>query len=249
MTDQISDLFSILKKQLKAQGLTYKTLAQKLSLSEASIKRLFSQQDANLSRLQSICACLNLSLSEVFELLQKDKKLIVHLTENQEKELVSELRLLLVAICVLNHWTFEDILRFYTISEHELIRYAAKLDKMKIIELQPGNRFKRLIAPDFHWIADGPIQRFFQQTIQDDFFDCQFEKPTELFLVRSGMLSEQDNRIFQQTLHNTANEFVKRCRDTVDVPIDKRHGTALIIAMRPWVPRIFDNLKRQIPEE
>lgn len=245
MPDQIADLFLLLKKQLKAQGYTYKTLAQKLNLSEASVKRLFSQQDANLSRLQSICDCLNLSLSEVFEQLEKDKKLIVHLTENQEKELVSELELLLVAICVLNHWTFADILRFYTISEHDLIRYVARLDKMKIIELQTGNRFKRLIAHDFHWIADGPIQRFFQETIQDDFFDCHFERPTELYLVRSGMLSEQDNQIIQQSLHNAANEFVKRCRDTVDVPIDKRQGTALIIAMRPWVPRIFDRLKRE----
>jgi hypothetical protein len=241
---QANDLFLVFKQQLRLQGLTYKLLATKLQLSEASIKRLFSQQDLSLSRLEDICTCINMSLAEVFELVEKRKKLIVHLSENQEKELVSELELLLVAISILNHCTFNEILKLYIISEHALIRYVARLDKMKIIELQPGNRFKRLVAPNFHWIVDGPIQRFFQKTIQDDFLNCNFDKPSELYLVRSGMLSEQDNQLFQKMLNKMTNEFVKLCRDTVDVPIEKRHGTALIIAMRPWVPQIFNHLKR-----
>lgn len=241
---QINDLFVIIKQQLRLYNLTYSKLAEKLRLSEASVKRIFSNEEVNLSRLESICECFDMSLADVFELLQKKKTRARHLSESQEKELVSELELLLVAICILNHWTFDDILKFYTLSEHALIRYAARLDQMKIIELLPGNRFKRLIDPEFHWIPDGPIQRFFQDNVQSDFFTCNFEKPTELYLVRSGMLSEQDNQLFQQVLHKTANEFIKLCRDTVDVPIEKRHGTALIIAIRPWVPQIFDRLKR-----
>lgn len=241
---QLDDLFLILKKQLRSQGFTYKLLAEKLKLSEASVKRMFTQEDISLSRLEGICSCLSMSLSELFALLEKGKTHILHLSENQEKELVSELELLLVAISILNHWTFNDILQYYTISEHALIQYVARLDRMKFIELQPGNRFKRLIDPDFHWIPDGPIQRFFQEKIQNDFFTCNFENPSELYLVRSGMLSEQDNLLFQQFLNKAANEFVKLCRDTVDIPIEKRHGTALVIAMRPWVPHIFDRLKR-----
>ncbi|WP_419418740.1 helix-turn-helix domain-containing protein [Legionella sp. D16C41] len=241
---QLSELFTIIKKQLRLHGFTYKTLADKLHLSEASIKRIFSQEDTNISRLEEISSCLNMTLADMFELLEKSKTKISSLTIKQEEELVKDLGLLLVAICILNHWNFNDILNYYTISEHELIRYAARLDQMKIIEFLPGNRFKRLVDQNFHWIPNGPIQRFFQKTIQDDFFNCKFEEPTELYLVRSGMLSEQDNQLFQQILVKTANEFAKLCRETVDIPIDKRHGTALIIAIRPWVPEIFNNLKR-----
>ncbi|KTC86571.1 helix-turn-helix domain-containing protein [Legionella brunensis] len=241
---QIDDLFSILKEQLKLQGLTYKELAKRLGLSEASVKRLFSQKDINLHRLETICECIGLSLSEAFELLQKRNKPIMHLTVTQEEELISNKMLLLVAICILNHWAFSDILHFYNLSEHDLIRQCARLDQMKIIELQPANRFKRLIHADFHWIAGGPIQRFFQETVQNDFFTCHFDKPDQLFLVRSGMLSEQDNLKFQQALQKVADQFVQTCRDTVDIDIDKRHGTALVVAMRPWVPHIFDDLKR-----
>ncbi|STX27930.1 Uncharacterised protein [Legionella beliardensis] len=241
---QLSDLFTVIKQQLRLHGLTYKTLASKLKLSEASVKRIFSQEDVNVSRLEDICLCFDMTLADIFAFLEKSKIKIRSLSIKQEEELVGDLTLLLVAICILNHWSFEDILAYYTISEHALIRYAARLDQMKIIELLPGNRFKRLIDPNFHWIPDGPIQRFFQKTIQSDFFNCKFEKPTELYLVRSGMLSEQDNQLFQQTLIKTANEFATLCRDTVDIPIHKRDGTALIIAIRPWVPEIFDSLKR-----
>ncbi|QDQ39446.1 helix-turn-helix transcriptional regulator [Legionella geestiana] len=241
---QANDLFLIVKQQLRLHGITYKMLAEKLNLSEPSIKRIFTQKDISLSRLESICSCFYMSVSDVFALLEKSKERILYLTESQEQELVSETELLLVAICILNHWTFQDILKFYKISEHALIRYAARLDQMKIIELQPNNHFKRLIDPHFHWIPDGPIQRFFQRNVQKDFFDCHFEKPTELYLVRSGMLSEQDNLNFQKILNETAKEFVKLCRDSVHIPIDKRQGSALIIAMRPWVPQIFDSLKR-----
>ena len=59
------------------------------------------------------------------------------------------------------------------------------------------------------------------------------------------MLSEQDNLLFQKILNETANKFVALCRDTIDIPIEERHGTALIVAMRPWVPQIFDSFKRK----
>ncbi|KGP62893.1 hypothetical protein EP47_07775 [Legionella norrlandica] len=242
---EINDLFALVKQQLRLQGITYKILADKLQLSEASIKRMFSNEELTLCRLERICSCIDMTLSELFALLEKKKIRIRHLSESQEMELVSELELLLVAICILNHWTFDDILKFYTLSESTLIRYAARLDRMKIIELLPGNRFKHLVDPDFHWIPDGPIQRFFQQTIQSDFFTSHFEKPTELLLVRSGMLSEQDNQLFQQAMIKTANEFVALCRETIDVPIEKRQGTAFVMAIRPWVPQIFDYLKRK----
>ena len=117
----------------------------RLFVSEASIKRLFSQKDLSLSRLEIICHCINLSLADLFEILQKQQKTVRQLTMQQEKLLVDDTKLLLVTICILNDWNFNDILRYYTLTEHELIQKLASLDKMKIIELLPGNRFKQLM--------------------------------------------------------------------------------------------------------
>ena len=42
---QVSPLISTLKKQLKAHGKTYADVAELLQLSEASVKRLFAEQN------------------------------------------------------------------------------------------------------------------------------------------------------------------------------------------------------------
>lgn len=242
---ETNDIFAILKQLLRSKGFTYRKLAEGLGLSEASVKRIFSQKDMNLSRLEEVCKLMKMNLSDVFKYIDEQKEHILQLTFEQEEELVSDRKLLLVTVCAFNFWTYEEILRYYKISEHELIRYCAKLDKMKIIELLPGNRFKRLIDPNFQWISDGPIQRFFRETIQDDFFHSQFDKTNELYLLRNGMLNEADNLRFQQALRKVANDFTTLCKETKDAPIESRDGTALLIAMRPWVPQIFDELKRE----
>lgn len=45
------NLIDVLKRELKARGLTYLDVAKRLDLSEASVKRMFSTRDFMLSRL------------------------------------------------------------------------------------------------------------------------------------------------------------------------------------------------------
>ena len=54
-----------LKRCLKARGLTYKDVARKLKLSEASIKRLFSERSFTLQRLEQICLMMYMSFSDL----------------------------------------------------------------------------------------------------------------------------------------------------------------------------------------
>jgi len=73
------------------------------------------------------------------------------LSIEQEKEITADVKLTLVAVCVLNRWTMNDILSYYHISENECVRQLAKLDRLKVIELLPGNRIRLLVAPNFSW--------------------------------------------------------------------------------------------------
>lgn len=90
---------------------------------------------------------------------------ISRLTREQEEELVADVRLLLVALLVRNRWGFEDIVREYAISETECVRLLARLDRLRLIELQPGNRVRLLVARNFRWIPGGPIERFFERHV------------------------------------------------------------------------------------
>ena len=86
---QINLVYDTLKQCLREQRFTYKQIAQKLNVSEASVKRNFSLQAFSLDKLEQICECLNLSLSDLFSLSQKQQEKISQLSEKQEMELLA----------------------------------------------------------------------------------------------------------------------------------------------------------------
>ena len=139
-----------MKGALKERGITYQQVAEALELSEASVKRLFSERQFSLQRLDQICALLGLEITDLVRRLDQAQR-IDALTTEQEQELVGDDRLLLVAICALNRWSLAQMLRTYQLSEVEAVGRLARLDRMGLIELLPGNRIKPLISHDFRW--------------------------------------------------------------------------------------------------
>ena len=59
--------FDRLKQALKTRGLSYRQLAERLGVSEPTVKRLFIDQDCKLSRLAEICAVLDIALSDILD--------------------------------------------------------------------------------------------------------------------------------------------------------------------------------------
>lgn len=147
---QISSLVCTLKKQLKAHGLTYTDVAKALDLSEASVKRLFAEQSFTLQRLESIGQLIGLQISVLVEAMLKEQPQLVQLTEEQEKEIISDPLLLMITANVINGLSYEDIIKKYTIKTTDCIQKLARLDRLKIIKLLPNNRIKLLIAPNFY---------------------------------------------------------------------------------------------------
>ena len=64
---QTRELIKSLKTALKAQGKTYADVAVELGLTEASVKRLFSQQSFSLSRLDQVCHLIALVQPDDFQ--------------------------------------------------------------------------------------------------------------------------------------------------------------------------------------
>lgn len=240
---QTSAIVGELKRQLRSHGLTYQDVAEALNLSEASVKRLFSEKQFSLKRLDQICALMGMEISDVVRKLSPELE-VEQLSLEQEQELVSDVRLLLVAVCAMNRWQFPEIHQVYDMSETDLIGYLARLDRMGVLELLPGNRFKLLVSHDFAWQPGGPIQRFFEAEVQQDFLKCRFDHPGELRLFVSGMLSAQSNEVVQQKLKRLALEFRHCHEEDLALPLEHRFGVSLLMAMRPWEIEAFDSFRR-----
>ncbi len=242
---QTEQLVATLKRTLRGRSKTYRDVAEALGLSEASIKRLFSESNLSLKRLDQICALLDIEISDLVQSMNERAQSLSRLTEAQETEIARDLKLLLVTVCVLNRWTMQEILGSFTIDAHECIRYLARLDRLGIIDLLPGNRVKLHVSPNFDWRPNGPIQKFFQSRIKEDFFRSRFAQADEQLLVFNGMLSRSSHAVFQRKLKRLMREFNDLNDADAHLPLDQRFGTTVVMAMRPWGYGVFERLRKR----
>jgi len=244
---QTTPLIKTLKRLLKHHGKTYVDVAKCLSLSEASVKRLFSEQNISLQRLDSICSLMEIEISGlVREMEIEHNTAISELTLEQEKEIANDLNLLMITVYVLNGWKLSDIIHRQSFTEPQCIRYLAHLDRIHIIELLPGNRIKLLVSPNFKWRDDGPIMQLFCAKIENEFFRTKFSKDTEKLVVLNGMLSDASNALFQRKMQQLAKDFDTLNKDDAGLPIGQRKGYSLLLGIRGWnYGRVFGESKKR----
>jgi transcriptional regulator with XRE-family HTH domain len=241
---QTKQIVETLKRELRAHGITYRQVAQKLDLSEASVKRLFAENSFTLDRLAQICDMMHLEISELIEQMEKGLALTERLTLEQETELAADIKLMMMAHFLMNKLEFQEIIDTYDISETEGIRLLAKLDRMKIIELQPGNRVRLMIAKHFDYIPGGPIEQFYVRHLQGEFLHSRFRNNGEHRTYLSGMFSRDANAEIIRKM-TRLEEDIKDLRDVSDkLPLNERFGCSVLVAIRPWEPKVFEELRR-----
>ncbi|MFL6711210.1 MAG: helix-turn-helix domain-containing protein [Massilia sp.] len=241
---EITQLIATIKRQLKLQGITYAQVAVALDLSEASVKRLFGNGQFTLERLVALCNLLGFTLAELSLEAEAGGTRLRTLAPAQEKELVSDTGLLLVAVCALNHWSMADILAVYKLSETEVLQRLLKLDRLGVISLQPGNRIRLTVARDFDWLPDGPIRGFFEAEGLREFLDSRFGQAGESLTFAHGMLTEAALDKLHAELRRVRAVFAELHETSLASPLPKRRGSGLLLALREWEPARFTALRR-----
>jgi hypothetical protein len=178
-----------LRGELRLAGLTYRMLAERIGMSESSMKRVFSQGDMSLSRLALVCKGAGISMEEVLRQAADAAPRADELTLPQERSLVADPQLLLVAICCLGGWSLPQIVQTYALNDAQAVRGLAKLDRLGLIELKPGNRYRLHVSRTFRWRPDGPVQQYFREHVAHDYFAGRFDGSGETLQVMHGRLS------------------------------------------------------------
>jgi DNA-binding Xre family transcriptional regulator len=136
-----------LKALTKTQGMTYKGLAKELSISEVSIKRVFSTYECSLSRLSELCNVLNTSLLEISKLaIKRSQNQNYYLTDEQDKYFSSAPFSFFVFREIYRGKSFKEVQEEFHLEQSEFIKTLNKLEKLKLLELHPNNRIKILIS-------------------------------------------------------------------------------------------------------
>lgn len=241
---ETAQLIATIKKQLKSQGMTYRDLASALKISEPSIKRMFASGHLTVERLVQISNLLGFTLSELSKEAQTAQPQLHTLTEKQEREVVSDPRLLMIAVCALNHWTIDEIVGTYHVTHAECIRYLLCLDKLRIIDLLPGNRIRLNVSRDFDWLPSGPIRHYFRSRGINDFLKSNFSQEAETMTFVHGMFTDQALAQIVDELRRLRRKFAELHEESLSAPLAKRRGFGFLLAMREWEPADFTKLRR-----
>jgi hypothetical protein len=242
---QNNKLIDELKIVLKEKDITYKAIALHLELSEGTIKRIFSNYDFTLRRVEEVCSLVDLELFDLLEQMKEKELSTEILPIEHETELVSDIKLLLTAHLLINKWTVHQILSNYEIDRLNMTQLLAKLDTMGIIDYLPGERVRLKISRNFKWINKGPIHQFFNNNIELEFFNCDFTSPGEIKLFVSGMLTKASNTEMQRRIKKLAVSFDDLHKENEQEVLSDKFGTSLVLAMRPWDIELFDKLRKK----
>jgi transcriptional regulator with XRE-family HTH domain len=239
-----ADLVVALKKELKAAQMTYSDLAEALGMAESSVKRMLAKGDMSLSRIDAICRALKLDFAELARRIADAQPLLQELTQEQEKAVVADKKLLLCAICVLSQWTLEQVTKEYRLSEAECIRYFAQLDRIGVIELRPLNRYRLKLAKTFRWRPQGPVMHYFRDHVVLDYYGGAFDRADESLLLVHGSISRAIAPSFVDRLQKTAQDFAQQHQADQRLSEKDREGYTLVLAMRSWEFGAFTQLRR-----
>jgi DNA-binding Xre family transcriptional regulator len=239
-----ADLVRSLKKELKAAQMTYADLAKSLGMAESSVKRMLAKGDMPLSRIDAICRALKTDFAELARCVADSQPLLKELTLDQERAVVADKKLLLIAMCVLSQWTVEQVTASYRLTEAECIKHFVHLDRIGIIELKPMNRYRLKLAKTFRWRPHGPVMDFFRENVLLDYYNGGFDKPGEALLLVHGLVSRAVAPAFLERIQRLAHDFSQQHQSDQRLAHKDREGYTLLLSMRNWEFEAFTRLRR-----
>ncbi|MCY3815235.1 MAG: helix-turn-helix domain-containing protein [Gammaproteobacteria bacterium] len=240
---QSKRLVNALKETLKSRDITYAEVAGHLGLSLSSVKRQFSTQRFSLHRLEQVCDLAGIDLLELARLAEERRLRVAALTEDQERQLVSDPALLLTTVCVLNRWTFERIVERYGFPSVQLTNLLVRLDRIGLIELLPAKRIRLRVARNFAWLPGGPIHRYFVDRVQGEFLSGEFDPDRDLHRFSWGMLSDPSAAQLRGKIAEVMDAFDDLTRRDEVRADAAAAGTCFLVALRRWEPTAFQSLR------
>src|SRR4051812_36948182 len=149
-------LVEALKTSLRSRGVTYRSLAKHIGVSEPTVKRMFSNGTFTLERIEQILDVIELDLEELARLVRDGSSAPGELTHEQEAVLAQDARLFSVFGLTKNEWSFAEFLAAFAITRAKLTSSYARLERMKLIRGGPRDRARLPLRRDFRYRDGGP---------------------------------------------------------------------------------------------
>lgn len=236
-------LLAALKQLLKERGWRYADLAAAVGVSEPTIKRILSTGRMDLDRLERICEVLEIDFFELARAASGTRQSRRLLSLRQEQALADAPRLMMVFHMLCQGWRSEAIATDYGMAHAELVQLLARLDRVGLIELLPGDRTRLRVARDFSWRDDGPVRARYLAAASQEFMQDAFDAPQALLALEVRELGDASIATLRRKLERLVVEFREAADVDVSLPHERRRSVGMLVAMRPWVFSLANSLR------
>lgn len=223
--DESRALIESLKRCLKAKGVTYRDLAAALSLSEASVKRLFAEETLSLRRITSILRVLDMTMLDLAKLSSTSEPALAStLTLAQEEALAGD-----PALFRLFH-----ALLFRQPTPKPDPRRLRELEELGLIERHPAGRVKLRTTRNVEWRKDGPLRRRYADAIRREFLAGPFDGEAAVLGYTSRSLTAGSRAVLKRKLAQVAAEMDALAEVDATLKGARLEPTSLLVAFRPF---------------
>jgi transcriptional regulator with XRE-family HTH domain len=215
ISEQAVAIRSLLREKLSQHGLTYKSLAEQLEVSEPTIKRWMTKDDWPLDALLQTFQILGISWSDL-EGVQTDFSL-QHATEKQEIFVSQSPKESYVYLLLATGHYFEEIRKKLDLSFKSLEAIFLKLDKFDFVAYTGPNQIRPLVKLPLKWTSSGKFSKryfkicadllYYQLLMPNSGFNHKFDSKKPLIYASELMLTGTALARFKADLYELIEKY------------------------------------------
>lgn len=171
---EADQLVAALRRHLRHQGWTARSLATELDIGEATAKRWLAGRGLTLDRLERLASLCSISLADlIFETRLPRTGLAQELTLAQETALAASPALSFLFIAILGGFDPAEVGADFNWPPASLEGALARLERLALIDRLPGGRARATIDRAVIW-RKRPMRALFERRMKAQFFDIDY---------------------------------------------------------------------------
>ena len=233
---QVATMVKALKQMCRMRGLRYREIASLLDVTERTVKRWFAGSGLTLQIVEDLCNVLGITFMDLCDFAKEDLDTRPNmLAREQARQLFTDLQLGMVFVLLSRGWLPHEIQRECHMSDTLIVEHLTKLDKLKLIELLPGNRIRRLYSSNIRWDVSSEAGKAFQRGLGNLFSTMNFAAPSAMWAAHIVHVSAETLKEILSKYQKLSCDIEKQS-DLEKVGDNIRSWQVILMAAQPFDP-------------
>jgi len=228
---EIPALLRALKSLLKARGLLYSDVADRLGVSETTVKRYLTGHSLTVDILEDLCRVVDARLSDLLTISREEMQQVV-LSLEAEQTLSQDAVLALIFYLLARGLAPATVQRDFEFTDAEINGYLTTLDRLGLIRLFPYNRVRVLVGRNFNVQVGGPLARLAHDAFIKDIFS-NFDVTMPDWLFGFGKLSPSSVERVRELARNFMEAFDDIAEADRELPLDLAEWHGFFFMLKP----------------